>query len=188
MITSQGLQSSVICLSPCLHQRTVDCTRAVAALHVPGALDSCWSPDSRLHKPDIKKKHQESNIKKRKKCLTIYYRYVITGLYDTEHWTWFERRHTSLLSAGPRARSYKLFGATFPTASRYLWLVIAFTLSFLDRRTMIYSNHNFTITLKVFGDFITSVYLVAETCMESVCFLSSSFMLSFNQRVNGNPY
>lgn len=39
-----------------------------------------------------------------------------------------------MLSAGPRARSYRLFGATFPTASRNLELVIAFTLNFLDRR------------------------------------------------------
>lgn len=37
------------------------------------------------------------------------------------------------MSAGPRARSYRLFGATFPTASRNRSLVIAFTLNFLDR-------------------------------------------------------
>lgn len=51
---------------------------------------------------------------------------------------------TSLLSAGPRARSYRPFRATFPTPSSNLTLVINFTLSFLDGRRRIHDqNHCF---------------------------------------------
>lgn len=60
---------------------------------------------------------------------------VLTPGPALHHWpTGQPRWLTSLLSAGPRARSYRLFGAMFPTASRNLGLVMVFTLSFLDSR------------------------------------------------------
>lgn len=147
-------------LKTCSHQRTRGCIRAEAARHVPDVLDSCWSPDSRLNTPGRNNYRQKRRKKERSTSLKLdayniyiqrpikqnvtttrtdwfmaYYRRIVTLLFKTQvSVTWFQKGYTSLLSAGPRARSYRLFGATFPTASRNLELVITFTLNFLHRR------------------------------------------------------
>lgn len=62
-----------------------------------------------------------------------------------------QQRPTSLLSAGPRARSYRLFGVMFPTASRNVALVIVFTLNFLYEKRQAslpkYSDHSRGLTI-----------------------------------------
>lgn len=104
----------------CSHRKTAGCTRAEGAPRVPGVLDSCWSPGSRLNTPG---QRTIACLKTGKKTGqdNFVWRFVGGG------------GRASLLSAGPKARSYKLLGATFPTASRNRELVMVFTLNFLDR-------------------------------------------------------